>query len=198
MLNSMGLGGTASKLQDAIVWPAGAYGEDFTIPRRLRLGVSVSSRGELSTDMRLTLSTGCICLPCASLVVSTQVHAAPVFPDSLSISALQKCNFCSMDKVGVAAHMPGVWQLLVRRCLHRRGKLQLTSFHGAQIFLCPSHVAWATLAFGFMRDAHTRWPEALQYGAPMTKILDADARARNVRERISLTRVSHEVFCMDY
>ena len=46
--------------------------QDVTIPRRLRLGVSVSSRGELSTDMRLTLSTGCICLPCASHTVSTQ------------------------------------------------------------------------------------------------------------------------------
>ena len=106
MLNSMGLGGTATKLQDAMVRPAGPYGEHFTIPRRLRLGVSVSSRGELSTDMRLTLSTGCICLPCTSRVVSTQGHAAPIPPTSLSISTSQSLCFARWTRWGAQLTCP--------------------------------------------------------------------------------------------
>lgn len=54
---------------------------------------------------------------------------------------ITKCDFCSMDETGVAAHMPGVWQLPVRRCLHRRGMLQLIPFHVTEIFSRPSHAA---------------------------------------------------------
>ncbi len=98
-----GLGQNSLKAPGCQIIAGRSSREDFRTPRRLRLGVSVSSRGELSTDMRLTLSTGCICLPCASRIVSVQVHAAHIPSDSTSISASQSVIFAQWTRRG--------WQL---------------------------------------------------------------------------------------